>query len=576
MSECSEAPPTSLVMDRSTAYSQIIFNEVPKSYPPNVPLKCIYMVTAAIQPDRRDWVGIFKVGWNTTRDYYTFVWANSSSDPQKENQEKPHVLFDAYYLPKEDGEFYQFCYVDSAGQVRGASTPFCFKNPEDLNLQYSLENDLLVISTQGQLENEKQDFYEDMEAQKLTIEELKANLDEKLLEISLLRKSNAELSEEVSRLQQQQTDREKEQKVEQTLLKDDKTLEVKKETETLVTQEDHLRMKDMEKENKELQQTLSTMKEKQEKAKPKINHLKNEREELKKKVKAQETEIAQLNSQARELERERQQCNEKQVRLQDQIQLLQVDLQSSQKDSVKLSGELRELRAQGKKITELQSENQLLHSSLLEREQEKTRLQESNTQQLQEIQRFEEACSRAQRFQQELEDVKKQMGRQAVSLAEKEQFIRKLENQLMETRRGVQEQVCMAGIAKSEKEELSHENQKLRGDIQTLQRQLSDIETRSVGSISLQNSNPYSPSRLCPSPVGSMGSSLVYGNPFQSDGTTTDEERMCRYCKEKFPGINMIELELHQQSHRMCPFCSLICDSMEQDEFENHVYSHEE
>lgn len=59
--------------------------------------------------------------------------------------------------------------------------------------------------------------------------------------------------------------------------------------------------------------------------------------------------------------------------------------------------------------------------------------------------------------------------------------------------------------------------QKLRGDIQTLQRQLSDIETRqSPGAISLQNSNPYSPSRLCPSPVGSMASSLLYGNPFQS------------------------------------------------------------
>lgn len=57
----------------------------------------------------------------------------------------------------------------------------------------------------------------------------------------------------------------------------------------------------------------------------------------------------------------------------------QVDLQSSQKDSVKLSGELRELRAQGKKITELQSEKQLLHSSLLEREQEKTRVRSHST-----------------------------------------------------------------------------------------------------------------------------------------------------------------------------------------------------
>lgn len=52
----------------------------------------------------------------------------------------------AYYLPKDDGD-YQFCYVDSNGQVRGASTPFCFENPQDHVLYTSLENDILVIST---------------------------------------------------------------------------------------------------------------------------------------------------------------------------------------------------------------------------------------------------------------------------------------------------------------------------------------------------------------------------------------------------------------------------------------------
>ena len=33
-------------------------------------------------------------------------------------------FFSANALPKEDGEFYQFCYVASGNQVRGASTPF--------------------------------------------------------------------------------------------------------------------------------------------------------------------------------------------------------------------------------------------------------------------------------------------------------------------------------------------------------------------------------------------------------------------------------------------------------------------
>ena len=38
-----------------------------------------------------------------------------------------HVL--AHKLPGDDGEFYQFCYVASNYQIRGASTPFQFRKP---------------------------------------------------------------------------------------------------------------------------------------------------------------------------------------------------------------------------------------------------------------------------------------------------------------------------------------------------------------------------------------------------------------------------------------------------------------
>jgi len=53
-----------------------------------------------------------------------------------------------YYLPKDEIEFYQFCYVDSGGQVRGASTPFCFRNPAEQSGESSTDEDLLVIITQ--------------------------------------------------------------------------------------------------------------------------------------------------------------------------------------------------------------------------------------------------------------------------------------------------------------------------------------------------------------------------------------------------------------------------------------------
>lgn len=85
-------------------FSQVLFVDIPPSYPPATPITCRYSLTAALQPLPRDWVGIFKVrwprvraravasglrapascwfvflpqvGWNTTKDYHTFVWVD--------------------------------------------------------------------------------------------------------------------------------------------------------------------------------------------------------------------------------------------------------------------------------------------------------------------------------------------------------------------------------------------------------------------------------------------------------------------------------------------------------------------
>jgi len=59
------------------------------------------------------------------------------------------IQFAGSKLPKDDGEFYQFCYVAASGHVRGASPPFQFKHPmtDDL-IEIEDENgELLVIRT---------------------------------------------------------------------------------------------------------------------------------------------------------------------------------------------------------------------------------------------------------------------------------------------------------------------------------------------------------------------------------------------------------------------------------------------
>ncbi|KPP78984.1 calcium-binding and coiled-coil domain-containing protein 2-like [Scleropages formosus] len=643
MNEMDEGPPTSTITEMCTTYSQVVFSQVPRSFPPNIPVRCHYTVTSTLQPHRRDWVGIFKVrhwavfsvfctlmvGWSTTKDYYTFVWANPTPDSADEEHLGPYVIFDAYYLPKEDGEFYQFCYVDSSGQVRGASTPFCFESPVECSPEYSFEKDLLVITTQEQVEQvekEKLELQKEMEEQREATEILRAELDERLLEIRRLRvrrhvphnfsflllsglrplvkcfadkrvlaicvlqEYNADLVNEMGTLKQQHTEKEmaQEQKVEQVDL-----TEIQTQTEMLLTQPEqlahHLEVDSLYKEKEDLEETVSSLNERYEKTIMKVNHLKLEQEDLKTRAEAQEEEILQLNLRIRELEQEGLQWQEKQSRLQDQIQLLQVDLQSSQKENMKLCGELLELRAQGQQVQALQSENQVLRRSLSGQEQEKKaethsrvldkQLQEAKEQLQQERQRCEDMQRQVGRLQEELQQVQMQLTRTSRSLAEKEQMSSKLECQLLEARRAAEEQMCMAELQKAEKEELLKENEKLTEDIQRLREKLAQVHMVPPSTpASLQNPNSYFPSAATPGTQNSVASSLFFGNPFQTqdDSTDTREEKVCCYCKEAFPDLTAAELEQHEQNHKVCPFCACICDSMEQAEFEEHVYKHED
>ncbi|XP_055432093.1 calcium-binding and coiled-coil domain-containing protein 2 isoform X5 [Bubalus kerabau] len=147
MEETVDDPPTSAVLLDHCHFSQVIFNSVEKFYIPGGDITCYYTLTQHFIPRRKDWIGIFRVGWKTTREYYTFMWVTLPVDLNSESAKQQEVQFKAYYLPKDD-EYYQFCYVDQDGVVRGASIPFQFR-PEN-------EEDILVVTTQGEVEEIEQ------------------------------------------------------------------------------------------------------------------------------------------------------------------------------------------------------------------------------------------------------------------------------------------------------------------------------------------------------------------------------------------------------------------------------------
>ncbi|XP_066220562.1 calcium-binding and coiled-coil domain-containing protein 2 [Saccopteryx leptura] len=198
MEQTVEDPPTSAVLLDHCDFSQVIFTSVEKFYVPGGDVTCYYTFTQRFIPRRKDWIGIFRVGWKTTREYYTFMWVTLPADPNSKSTKQQEVQFKAYYLPKDD-EYYQFCYVDQDGVVRGASIPFQFR-PES-------EEDILVVTTQSEVEEieqqnhelckENQELRDSCVSLQKQNADMQAALQKKQEELETLKSINQKLEQEV-------------------------------------------------------------------------------------------------------------------------------------------------------------------------------------------------------------------------------------------------------------------------------------------------------------------------------------------------------------------------------------------
>ncbi|XP_026156355.1 tax1-binding protein 1 homolog A isoform X2 [Mastacembelus armatus] len=185
------SPGSSVSIMETSNFAHVIFQNVGKSFLPQAPLECRYTLTPYITPHPKDWVGIFKVGWSTARDYYTFLWSPMPENYETGSTVHRTVVFQGYYVPKSDGEFYQFCYVTHAGDIRGASTPFQFRSatPTEELLTVTEDDsnsDILVVTTKtGLLER---------------VEEAQQERRELLKAMRLLQEEKQQLQEEQKRL----------------------------------------------------------------------------------------------------------------------------------------------------------------------------------------------------------------------------------------------------------------------------------------------------------------------------------------------------------------------------------------
>ncbi|XP_060573500.1 tax1-binding protein 1 homolog [Ruditapes philippinarum] len=130
-----------------TDFASVVFHNMAETYPEDAHIECKYTVTSDLVPTTRDYVALYKVGWMSPRDYIYYEWAPIPKEYKVGCDADSSVLFPAHKLPKDDGEFYQFCYVSSSNQIRGASTPFQFRRPgaDDFVEIDDEETNMLVI-----------------------------------------------------------------------------------------------------------------------------------------------------------------------------------------------------------------------------------------------------------------------------------------------------------------------------------------------------------------------------------------------------------------------------------------------
>ncbi|KAK3559620.1 hypothetical protein QTP86_013580 [Hemibagrus guttatus] len=553
MSDSSEEDGVKLDLESST-YSQVVFIDVPPSYPINTDVICCYKLRGGLIPNPKDWIGVYKVGWESTVKYYCYEWTKPCLDYKGFEQQ---IVFKKSVLPTDDCEFYQFCYVDSNSQVRGASTPFSFQNPAEISVDCSL----LVISTQEQveqMEKEKEALLTQIENLKEGKSILKNELDERLQEIHRLRmyidklKSNSR----------------------------SETFPLKEQPES--PQQDTLKqpfLSDTAAENKAEQESLTPVHEKYERAFRKITILKQEKAQLEQQLKDKDTMISELRLTAKKTEQDY-------SRLQDLFQLQKVDMQNAQKDNERLCAETEGLKCD---LERLKEQNKALNLTAPKPEPPEENKSDTKMQILtltnelrevrgalrKEVQSSTEANKRAEKAELELKELKVQLEKK-IGTEENQ-----IEMEIAEACRRSSEQTSMAEVARLQNEKLLEENKKLKEDIERLHKMMYEFSSGANVSNNQQQQNPLSPvpASLINTQLQPQSDTHLYEDISATIADLAHAENkamVCRHCHESFPDITEHELVTHEQSHKVCPFCTLICDDHGQQEFEDHVYSHEE
>jgi len=63
------------LLGKSPSFSNVRFVCIPETYTTGADVQCSFVVTEDLNISSRDWVGLYKVGWRSSSDYFYYKWS---------------------------------------------------------------------------------------------------------------------------------------------------------------------------------------------------------------------------------------------------------------------------------------------------------------------------------------------------------------------------------------------------------------------------------------------------------------------------------------------------------------------
>ncbi|XP_053509160.1 calcium-binding and coiled-coil domain-containing protein 1b [Ictalurus furcatus] len=350
---------------------KVKFRNVAQTYFPQTRVECRYTLSCEHNWSCRDWIGLFKVGWTSVRDYHTYVWALAPEDYSPGTEVNCSILFHPSYLPNPGATAYQFVYVDELGEICALSPQFTFSAPKPLDDLVTLEEE-----RNGEEGNEGDDML--FVVPKAQI--LQSHLEACQKELSLLQKelgaSSMELEKHRERNETERKDFEEERAEMRNEIKDLRE-RLRSSVETIERMEEKQKdvLKSRENISVEFSSLLTERAENHQRIKDleeDVSSLVQQKQDTEAELERMKERVKKLTMQRKEEEDERRSLQMEGKRCREELRVLQERLENSERGAEALRRDLSELGA-------LQSQNQTeLHQIRLQAAQTTLQLSQAN------------------------------------------------------------------------------------------------------------------------------------------------------------------------------------------------------